>query len=180
MARTSSCPGRPSPLHGGVDRNDPNEFAARQSSSRPFTGAWMETSGATHSPISCAAPSRGRGSKRARSPRTGARRSPPLHGGVDRNAAPAGMDIKNRASPLHGGVDRNLRERRSWQAAENVAPSRGRGSKPRRTRTNRYCRTSPLHGGVDRNVSASPSCCEPHDHRPFGRLSFAGIAAVQA
>ena len=124
---------------------------AYKKGSRPFTGAWIETT-----PWPTIPPTR----------------LSPLHGGVDRNAASScGMETTNRRpftgawietrpgshrgvgrwSPLHGGVDRNQRDlpRRLCDASRPftgawietgstrifpvgfpAAPSRGRGSKP--------------------------------------------------
>ena len=98
-----------SPLHGGVDRNTIRRPSSAICTSRPFTGAWIETLNLRLSlAVTCRSP---------------------LHGGVDRNCLVSYLAFHARASPLHGGVDRNSDGRHYAALQRSVAPSRGRGSK---------------------------------------------------
>ena len=141
---------RGSPLHGGVDRNLLRPAIPIDPSSRPFTGAWIETRCPPNwQPPSTVAPSRGRGSKPDAVHRAPPQPESPLHGGVDRNRGARPRWRRSGGSPLHGGVDRNFRTpvhsvqmpgrpftgawietRTGWRTRPSaiVAPSRGRGS----------------------------------------------------
>ena len=76
--------------------------------------------------------------------------SPP-HGGVDRNLASMDQQVAAAASPPHGGVDRNRGDKLRIGGFDEVAPSRGRGSKPPSRAGDSGGKLSPPHGGVDRN-----------------------------
>ncbi len=119
--------------------------------------------------------------------------SPP-HGGADRNAVAvlpidrhsgcrpltgARIETLGRigqisaggvVSPPHGGADRNLWRCCGWQGCPRVAPSRGRGSKPRwRFAPAHRGRVSPPHGGADRNERAGDlTMCEQVVSPPHG------------
>ena len=84
-------------------------FPGLADGSRPFTGAWIETS--------------------CRSRISGRCGRSPLHGGVDRNNPNICAARTRRMSPLHGGVDRNCQSSIACRPDTGVAPSRGRGSK---------------------------------------------------
>ncbi len=98
---------------------------------RPFTGAWIETACCSRLDIL------GYWS--------------PLHGGVDRNWLLSLWRAETKRRPFTGAwietVSR-VKETTGWQ----VAPSRGRGSKPLEGAASVAFRKSPLHGGVDRNT----------------------------
>ncbi len=121
-----------SPLRGGVDRNCGSERLRNWLMRRPFAGAWIETCPLRHPTNSCASrPFAGAWIETAPLPwrKAPADRSP-LRGGVDRNTGEGSPPQRNVWSPLRGGVDRNLGN--DFQICDrNVAPSRGRGSKPR-------------------------------------------------
>ena len=134
---------------------------------RPFTGAWIETGapGVDDAGLGVA-PSRGRGSKPLAGKGLSSLASSPLHGGVDRNRLCEGCDQRSgivapsrgrgsklgirrdecdqQLSPLHGGVDRN-----------------GIGNRCQRLKIQ-----SPLHGGVDRNPFGSMLCTDPRNVAP--------------
>ncbi len=168
---------RGSPPHGGVDRNSRTIWRVAKLRCRPLTGAWIETGPfEVDAWAGLVAPSRGRGSKlrivcqqhldAARRPLTGAwietasstglmtydAPSPP-HGGVDRNAFAQVVSSVQSCRPLTGAwIETRARDR--VDAGDDVAPSRGRGSKHEIHRVGlvRFA-TSPPHGGVDRNGS---------------------------
>ena len=97
---------------------------------RPLTGARIETSSGFGSHGSAfVAPSRGRGSKPATPVGYVPIATSPPHGGADRNPVIAGLQPTALGSPPHGGADRNVLVS-SWCVTMQVAPSRGRGSKP--------------------------------------------------
>ncbi len=119
--------------------------------SRPLTGARIETRHSRRGDGGCAvAPSRGRGSKRSDAKARRLWKGSPPHGGADRNLNWEAIKEGFRVSPPHGGADRND-DSVGWfwtprgrpltgarietlnifanDAAGNVAPSRGRGSK---------------------------------------------------
>ena len=169
-----------SPPHGGADRNLLNrEAPGGQPLGRPLTGARIETppsdgkgvktgrspphGGAdrnarlveTKSRRPAVAPSRGRGSKHVRTgmaqyhghgrPLTGARIETML-----RRSSAAGW-----LSPPHGGADRNRSVEVQSNAPTAVAPSRGRGSKPKLAVDAVGRVKSPPHGGADRNSACT-------------------------
>ena len=141
-----------SPPHGGVDRNAAMQPAARSRGiGRPLTGAWIET--------------------RTTAPRDGAGRRRPFTGAwIETLTADVGRPC--RASPLHGGVDRNICTAGRARDRAPVAPSRGRGSKPRRRSRRSPAARSPLHGGVDRNADSTlASQSEPQVAPSRGRGS---------
>ena len=145
--------GEESPPHGGADRNrDPGVLGAKVQ----------------------VAPSRGRGSKLHLGARVVAVVGSPPHGGADRNSLPPAPPMILALSPPHGGADRNnssqllatsnqgrpltgARIETSGGAPSRsrpaVAPSRGRGSKPRLCGDRGAWDGSPPHGGADRNSS---------------------------
>ncbi len=145
--------GHSSPLHGGADRNFGASCKVQCTRRRPFTGARIETvdrtverSTPSRRPFTGArietttrigptstrgvAPSRGRGSKQHGPGGTQGDRGSPLHGGADRNWSVAWHGRLNTCRPFTGARI----ETRSTPIAgrpRTVAPSRGRGSKPR-------------------------------------------------
>ena len=118
------------------------------------------------------APSRGRGSKLARSLDDVLPRLSPPHGGADRNRSTTLHRSLPCGRPLTGArIETSAR--RTRKPISGVAPSRGRGSKPRAAaecrgvprrpltgarietghpRTAPHRTTSPPHGGADRNI----------------------------
>ncbi len=92
--------------------------------------------------------------------------SPP-RGGVDRNVDTSPHDPADLPSPPRGGADRN-RMARGRLLVSAVAPSRGRGSKPRDAAGNYDWTQSPPRGGVDRNLLAG------QDVREVGGRPLAG------
>ena len=131
------------------------------------------------------APSRGRGSKLAASLTYAFVHMSPLHGGVDRNrlfrlrhsggqGRPfTGAWIETR-HPARGCRRRQVAPSRGrgskppypsiFSAVRHVAPSRGRGSKQQAYPSFACAIWSPLHGGVDRNGMNAAAIGE---HRPF-------------
>ncbi len=155
LRRVRGRAGAGSPLHGGVDRNlSGGRRPTLNPTGRPFTGAWIETSGPSMPPRGrSVAPSRGRGSKHlarvalglrpAGRPFTGAWIETPMRRSSTR-AAPTVAPSRGRGSKHCRGQCRDM------EAA--VAPSRGRGSKQAKGEMTSILTWSPLHGGVDRNI----------------------------
>ncbi len=142
-----------SPLHGGVDRNKNAAGESYVKSSRPFTGAWIETaSGNIWNNSNVVAPSRGRGSKRGLcrllSP---CRQVAPSRGRGSKQKTHAAMAAQLAESPLHGGVDRNKGADRGF-AHGSSRPFTGAWIETRWPDLGRIRLSSPLHGGVDRNI----------------------------
>ena len=98
------------------------------------------------------APSRGRGSKRCRSPRCADAGGRPLTGAwieTGRSPSPTSRTV----SPPHGGGDRNTQGGLSheWQTSR---PLTGAWIETAPGRSGCQIRRSPPHGGVDRNIGA--------------------------
>ena len=118
---------------------------------RPLTGAWIETIIAAKAWGKCAvAPSRGRGSKHRHADRAAAQVESPPHGGVDRNSCVAFRPPSASGRPLTGAWIETFAVIRK-RSFEDVASSRGRGSKLSSAPGRRNSAMSPPHGGVDRN-----------------------------
>ena len=120
-----------SPPRGGADRNGEDELAALLADSRPLAGARIETS----STAICwsavkVAPSRGRGSKQAGRTMLFSERGRPLAGARIETLMAAQRRPRSRRRPLAGARIETQTCSRSWCPTK-VAPSRGRGSKPR-------------------------------------------------
>ena len=163
---------RGSPPHGGADRNlEPPQSAEafrvapsrgrgskqailaprRIEPRRPLTGARIETfRGSSGRAPAQVAPSRGRGSKQQLHARRAVILASPPHGGADRNINCAlGYPMTN-GRPLTGArIETSVRP--CSRSTRSVAPSRGRGSKPRQVGAPLRRQLSPPHGGADRN-----------------------------
>ena len=135
-----------SPLHGGVDRNAKCARAARRFASRPFTGAWIETTLSSLAGLTL----QGR-------PFTGA--------WIETRSAPRPR-AKAAGRPFTGAWIETSAAR-SQPASSRVAPSRGRGSKHKRQYFGAPLQLSPLHGGVDRNSRISRASPRKRQRRPF-------------
>ena len=163
-----------SPPHGGADRNMITCEFRPLDTSRPLTGARIETcrasSGLHPSEVApsrgrgsktvsamnfngelLVAPSRGRGSKQLRDRRWHQRAWSPPHGGADRNIITRTCFTDQPGRPLTGArIETARRGCRSTRSL--VAPSRGRGSKLHGYVAHRRGAVSPPHGGADRNA----------------------------
>ncbi len=200
---------RKSPLHGGVDRNSatrPEKLvedvapsrgrgsklryrrAIQSPPRRPFTGAWIETTGlrggcsaSAGRPFTGAwietsrprmmraghevAPSRGRGSKRCVQHNLFLKPGRPFTGAWIETPSYQSCQARSNVAPSRGRGSKHefVPE---YGDARAVAPSRGRGSKPVDLANPLICNASPLHGGVDRNrLHVSRHSVEPC--RPF-------------
>ena len=125
-----------SPLHGGVDRNCEILPAEHLDTSRPFTGAWIETFLAVigHQPFACR----------------------PFTGAWIETARGSFWTSLNSGRPFTGAWIETLHCGPAGEGGP-VAPSRGRGSKPGALDAVASGARSPLHGGVDRNADAGYS-----------------------
>ncbi len=108
------------PLTGAWIETTVTTPSSRSRTGRPLTGAWIETRGSP--PIG--APIWGR----------------PLTGAWIETAGWLMRMWVGMASPPHGGVDRNGVGQSAPAAMLKVAPSRGRGSKPKPPRATHHCR----------------------------------------
>ncbi len=126
--------GQGSPLRGGVDRNSTCSWVVVRRVMSPLRG------GVDRNKVGIGF--------------NGAEISSPLRGGVDRNIqTPTSKRVWT--SPLRGGVDRNTSPSPVAPRSPEVAPSRGRGSKPLPRDGPGEHHQSPLRGGVDRNALIS-------------------------
>ena len=120
---------RASPPHGGVDRNTISNLQMTVETRRPLTGAWIETRTVTaRCRTARVAPSRGRGSKLEHlgSPVAGADVAPSRGRG---SKQPRQLGVERLGGrPLTGAwIETPATARAPWRSI--VAPSRGRGSK---------------------------------------------------
>ncbi len=118
-----------SPPHGGVDRNSTFGAPKRAPTSRPLTGAWIETRGQLQV-MDCqrCRPLTGAWIETRCSRYMSAALVSPPHGGVDRNTVYGGGAGGASGRPLTGAwIETSRCERRCCIGM--VAPSRGRGSK---------------------------------------------------
>jgi rare lipoprotein A len=161
------CDGRCARVRGGghlltvqvrleAHRNTSTTSPGNENTGRPFTGARIETpTKSVRASRRRVAPSRGRGSKPDRPRHRGRLRGSPLHGGADRNDGVACVLDAAISRPFTGARIETPTPPTD-PAQPDVAPSRGRGSKPAvRARLGLDSLRSPLHGGADRNISAS-------------------------
>ena len=160
-----ALPPAKSPPHGGADRNDRRLDLGDDAADlgRPLTGARIETTFRQRvATLQNVAPSRGRGSKHGMlAAMTQTPESPP-HGGADRNHADARHIEGVHGRPLTGArIETPTADRQVGR--QSVAPSRGRGSKPRHRpgrRRQRRCR--PLTGArIETDSAASGSGSAP-------------------
>ena len=143
-----------SPPHGGVDRNGRGGEADHPTNRRPLTGAWIETHLAAESAV-----------RPGCRPLTGAwietaaAREPPesawcrpLTGAWIETLAVWAASSHHDRRPLTGAWIETCFDPRE-PSDDEVAPSRGRGSKRDESTQSGSANASPPHGGVDRNSS---------------------------
>ncbi len=152
----SSSAARRSPPHRGADRNSADLTIEVVAECRPLTGARIETGGCDGCLVrACVAPSQGRGSKHGTQRDDAHRRSAsPPHRGADRNLSSPDQRLHTLRRPLTGARIETTCSASS-SPRRTVAPSQGRGSKPRPDRTSSRAAGRPLTGARIETASIS-------------------------
>ncbi len=166
-------PGPRSPPPGGADRNGPQRTSIMLMAGRPHPGARIETTILICSGVNASvAPTRGRGSKRQRRDGTTQGFQSPPPGGADRNIGTDPRAAQASMSPPPGGADRNVSGRKVTRTEKNVAPTRGRGSKPESLAMASDPTRSPPPGGADRNsiLAILDGCTDSGRPHPGARI----------
>ncbi len=158
--------------------------AAGRSPRRPFTGARIETSWRSRPARDRGRPFTGARIETAPEPAAAQAHLSPLHGGADRNPL-FRLGIERRSGRPFTGARIETGDPARVYTAQQVAPSRGRGSKPQHALPLACAAGSPLHGGADRNDGFGKSNAKPvvalhggADRNVLGLLDDEGAAVA--